>query len=37
MNKNPHNLKLVAVDMDGTFARTDYTYDIPRFKAVYRE
>lgn len=26
MNKNPHNLKLVAVDMDGTFARTDYTY-----------
>lgn len=34
MNKNPHNLKLVAVDMDGTFARTDYTYDIPRFKAV---
>ena len=34
MNKNPHNLKLVAVDIDGTFARTDYTYDIPRFKAV---
>lgn len=34
MNINPHNIKLVAVDMDGTFARSDYTYDIARFKAV---
>lgn len=34
MNLNPHNIKLVAVDMDGTFARSDYTYDIPRFKAA---
>lgn len=34
MNANPHNIKLVAVDMDGTFARSDYTYDRPRFKAV---
>ncbi len=35
MNKNPHNIKLVAVDMDGTFARSDYTYDIPRFEAAF--
>ena len=34
MNKNPYDVKLVAVDMDGTFARSDYTYDIPRFKAI---
>lgn len=34
MNANPHNIKLVAVDMDGTFARSDYTYDIPRFNAI---
>lgn len=34
MNTNPHNIKLVAVDMDGTFARSDYTYDVPRFKAI---
>lgn len=31
----PQNIKLVAVDMDGTFARTDYTYDIPRFNAIF--
>ncbi|WP_243661989.1 HAD hydrolase family protein [Miniphocaeibacter halophilus] len=34
MNTNPHNIKLVAVDMDGTFVRSDYTYNIPRFKAI---
>lgn len=34
MNPNPCNIKLVAVDMDGTFMRTDYTYDVPRFKAA---
>ncbi|MGG5358466.1 Cof-type HAD-IIB family hydrolase [Enterococcus sp. DIV0240a] len=34
MEKNPYNIKLVAVDMDGTFARTDYTYDRPRFKVA---
>ncbi|HCO72365.1 MAG TPA: HAD family hydrolase [Enterococcus sp.] len=34
MNANPYDIKLVAVDMDGTFMRTDYTYDVPRFKAV---
>lgn len=35
MNMNPHNIKLVAVDMDGTFARSDYTYDIHRFNAIF--
>lgn len=34
MNSNPYDIKLVAVDMDGTFLRTDYTYDVPRFKAI---
>ncbi len=34
MNANPNYIKLVAVDIDGTFMRTDYTYDIPRFKAA---
>ena len=29
-----HNIKLVAVDIDGTFVRSDYTYDIPRFKKI---
>ena len=26
-----HKIKLVAVDIDGTFVRSDYTYDVPRF------
>lgn len=34
MNPNPYDIKLVAVDMDGTFMRTDYTYDEDRFKAI---
>lgn len=34
MNLNPHDIKLVAADMDGTFARSDYTYDMTRFKAA---
>lgn len=34
MNNNPYNIKLVAVDIDGTFMRSDYTYDVPRFKQV---
>lgn len=29
-----NNIKLVAVDIDGTFVRSDYTYDIPRFQSV---
>lgn len=28
------DIKLVAVDIDGTFVRSDYTYDIPRFKHI---
>lgn len=28
------NIKMVAVDIDGTFVRSDYTYDIPRFKRI---
>lgn len=34
MTLNPNNIKLVATDMDGTFMRTDYTFDIPRFEAI---
>lgn len=34
MNLNPNDIKLVAVDMDGTFMRTNYTYDSPRFEAA---
>ena len=29
-----NNIKLVAVDIDGTFVRSNYTYDIPRFKRI---
>ncbi len=29
-----HDIKLVAVDIDGTFVRSDYTYDIPRFRHI---
>lgn len=28
------NIKLVAADIDGTFVRSDYTYDIPRFQSI---
>lgn len=28
------DLKLVAVDIDGTFVRSDYTYDVPRFRRI---
>lgn len=30
-----NNIKLAAVDIDGTFVRSDYTYDIPRFKRIF--
>ena len=30
------DIKLVAVDVDGTFVRSDYTYDIPRFQRILR-
>ena len=29
-----NQIKLVAVDIDGTFVRSDYTYDVPRFKHI---
>ena len=29
-----NTIKLVAVDVDGTFVRSDYTYDIPRFQRI---
>lgn len=29
-----NNIKMVAVDIDGTFVRSDYSYDIPRFKRI---
>ncbi len=29
-----NNIKMVAVDVDGTFVRSDYTYDIPRFQRI---
>ena len=25
-----HDIKMAAVDIDGTFVRSDYTYDVPR-------
>ena len=28
------DLKLVAIDVDGTFVRSDYTYDAPRFRRI---
>ena len=28
------DIKMVAVDVDGTFVRSDYTYDVPRFKRI---
>lgn len=30
---NP-TIKMVAVDVDGTFVRSDYTYDVPRFRRI---
>ena len=32
--KMEKNIKMVAVDVDGAFVRSDYTYDIPRFKRI---
>lgn len=29
-----NDIRLVAVDIDGTFVRSDYTYDIPRFQHI---
>lgn len=33
-DKMEKNIKMVAVDVDGTFVRSDYTYDVPRFKRI---
>ena len=30
-----HDIKMVAVDIAGTFVRSDYTYDAPRFRRVF--
>lgn len=30
------SIKMVAVDVDGTFVRSDYSYDIPRFKRILK-
>lgn len=32
-----HDIKLVAVDVDGTFVRSDYTYDISRFQRILKK
>lgn len=29
-----NQIKLVAVDIDGTFVHSDYTYDVPRFQRI---
>ena len=29
-----HDIKLVAVDIDGTFVHSDYSYDYPRFRRI---
>lgn len=34
MNMN-YDIKMVAVDIDGTFVRSDYTYDKPRFQHIF--
>ena len=29
-----NDIKMVATDIDGTFVRSDYTYDVPRFQRI---
>lgn len=29
-----NSIKMVAVDIDGTFVRSDYTYDFSRFRGI---
>lgn len=31
------NIKMVAVDVDGTFMRSDYTYDQVRFDKIFKK
>ncbi len=33
-NNIKNDIKLVAVDINGTFVHSDYTYDIPRFQRI---
>ena len=33
--KMENKIKMVAVDVDGTFVRSDYTYDVPRFRRIF--
>ena len=32
-----YDIKMVAVDVDGTFVRSDYSYDIPRFQQILKK
>ena len=32
-----YDVKLVAVDIDGTFVSSDYTYDVDRFKKIFHK
>ena len=32
-----YDVKLVAVDIDGTFVRSDYTYDVERFQKIFHK
>ena len=32
--KDIKDIKMVAVDVDGTFVRSDYTYGVPRSKPI---
>ena len=32
--KDIKDIKMVAVDVDGAFVRSDYTYDVPQFKRI---
>lgn len=34
-NNMTNEIKMVAVDIDGTFVHSDYTYDIERFKRIF--
>lgn len=34
MDNMAENIKMAAVDIDGTFVRSDYTYDVPHFKRI---
>ena len=31
------NIDAIAVDIDGTFVRSDYSYDVERFKRIWKK